>query len=237
MTDGLEVKKMEHKVSKISMSSALLVVAMISLVGVGFAITYSGSATTDTTPSSGETITVTASKTGFEGGIYTLDSANDGTNFALSNPQRWDSVSDTTGDAVSLASKYFAYSAGAFSLTDVASGYKCAQIGQITVGLKQTDGAQANAVTLTTSGAETGTANQYGMSLVYTYSVNGGTETVVADPNTAQAVAMTSGSGSVVLTAYLVYSESVPVASQASLSAFTVSSATVTFTAEASYSA
>ena len=214
------------------MSSALLVVAMVSLAGVAYAIAYTGSATTHVDPHAGETVTVNASNTGFEGGIFTLDSVNDGTDFNLSNPQRWDSVSDTTGDAVTLSDKYFAYSGGSFSIADSSSGYKSAVIGAITVTIEQTEGAQATAVTLTTEGASDGVANQYGMSLVYTYKVNDGEETV-ANPNITQDVVLTNGTGEVVLTAYLVYSEKVPVASQSAISAFTMNSASVLFTAEA----
>ena len=105
---------MKHKSIKISMSLALLVVAMVSLAGVGFALVYTGGAQTHIDDESGESIVVGIAKDGFtDGAIYTVNSLNNGTTVALSDLK-------VNGSAASDSGKYFAYSSG-FSLADADS--------------------------------------------------------------------------------------------------------------------
>lgn len=73
----IKVVKMEHKKKKITMGFALLVCAMVALVGVGYALAYQGSANTNIDDATGELVTVAIAKTGFtEGEIYTVDTSN-----------------------------------------------------------------------------------------------------------------------------------------------------------------
>ena len=95
---------MQKNKKKLSMSMALLVVAMISLVGVGFALAYTGGAQTHIDDESGEAITVGIAQTGFfDGAIYTVNSLNNGTTVALSDLKM-------NGTEQAASGKYFAYS-------------------------------------------------------------------------------------------------------------------------------
>lgn len=237
-----KVKKMEsnNRKKKLSMTSALLVVAMISLVGVGFALEYTGTATTTTPSESGEYITVNVVKTDYNAGIYTVNTANRAGTVTLSGLKYWESKIDATADNVSeVSDKHFTYSGGAFTLVSgapVEHGYASALIGTLSVNLAKPADAQSNKVTLVTSGAQVGSANEFGLSLVYTRTVGGGDETVIADPNgTLSNVDMAGTTLSVVIKAYVVYSTEVDVGAIGSISAFALTNTDVSFSATASY--
>lgn len=222
---------MKHKTTKISMGVTLLVCAMVSLVGVAFAIAYQGSATNQGNDADSETISVELSSySGFLAGTYTVNTSNDGADVTLSDLKKGDvDVSSSLYTA-----KKFHYNAGAFALNTTAYGgsethYSAYQIGTVDVTIRQTSGATATNVTLSISGAYEPAPNQYGFSLVYVMD-----DTNVVSPSDDVAVTLESGSKVVNLKAYVVYSETVPVASIGSISAFTMASPiTLTFTASA----
>ena len=218
---------MKHKSIKISMSLALLVVAMVSLAGVGFALVYTGGAQTHIDDESGESIVVGIAKDGFtDGAIYTVNSLNNGTTVALSDLK-------VNGSAASDSGKYFAYSSG-FSLADADSGYGSAVAGTVTLTVTQTEDAVANNYALAVSGTQAPVINQYGLSLVWTYKIGTGDETVFAPSGGIPGVDPSSGAVTVVVNAYVVYSKSVPVANIGSISAFSLADGDMTFTVSAS---
>lgn len=215
--------KMEHKKKYGFSGFALLTIAIISLVGVGFAVAYQGSAVNTDNEMSGEAITVELSSySSFLAGQYSVNSSNNGTNVTLSDLQK-------DGAATSLASIFFKYEGGEFSVADSDQGYAAVEAGTITVSLKQTDGAVANDVDLTIVGAQDAVANQYGISFVYVY------DGEVFDPaDGIQNVTLTSGAASLVLKAYVIYSKSVPTTSIGEIKGFALEDADITFTATAS---
>lgn len=218
---------MQKKKKTLSMSMTLLVVAMISLVGVGFALAYTGGAQTHIDDESGEAITVGIAKTGFtDGAIYTVNSMNNGTTVALSDLKM-------NGADQAASGKYFAYSSG-FSLADADSGYGSAVAGTVTLTITQTEDAVANHYALAVSGTQAPVINQYGLSLVWTYKVGTGDETVFTPSESIPGVTLTDGAVTVVVNAYVVYSKSVPVANIGSISAFALADGDMTFTVTAS---
>ena len=222
---------MNKKHKAISMGSTLLVVAMLSLVGVGFAITYTGSATVNTAPNSAEYVTVSATSTLAEG-IYTVNTVNNGSSFSLSDLKFWD-VDDNVSTPTLVSSKHFEYEAGAFSLVNsapVANGYESAVAGTVTISIDKPVDSSTNTVNLTVSGMNAPVINQYGLSMVYTYTIDGVEE--VCAPNTTKAIPMDAvATKSVVLTAYVVYSS----VANGPVSAFSMAGANVSVTATASY--
>lgn len=222
------MEKMKHK--KLSMSVALLVVAMFSLVGVGFAIAYTGAAQTHIDDESGEAITVGIAKDGFtDGAIYTVNTLNNGTTVALSDLKK-------DGTAASASGKYFQYSAGAFSLANADQGYGSTVAGTVTLTVTQTTGATANNYAMAISGTQAPVINQYGLSLVWTYKIGDAAETVFTPSGGIPGIDPSSGAVTVVVNAYVVYSASVPVANIGSIQAFTLADGDMTFTVTASTS-
>lgn len=201
----------------------LLVASMLALVGVGFALAYTGSATNSNNDTSGELITVELSSyTEFLSGDYTVDTSNNGTAITLSNLEKDGSA------ATPYTAKYFAYDAGEFSVVNTDSGYSAALVGTITVTLRQPTTATATDVDLTITGAPASAVNQYGMSLVYVMD-----DAVFDTSDGIQDIDMSSGEQSFTINAYVVYSNSVPSASIASIGVYSLSAPTITFTASA----
>ena len=213
-----------EKKKKITMGSTLLVVAMISLVGVGFALTLSGSATTTNNQASSEYILVELDNYngGFLSGTYTVDTSNNGTNVSLTTLRNGDSVIA----AGNIVNDMFAYSGG-FTITDTSSGYSAYKVGSVEATITTpASGSSVDAVDVAISGTPTSVVNQYGLSLVY---VKDG-----AIFNPASGISdldVQSGSGTFTIDAYLVFSESVPIANIGSINAFTLANSTITFTA------
>ena len=205
-------------------SFALLAIAMLSLVGVGFAISYTGSAENTDNEMSGEAITVALSSyTNFLAGDYSVNSVNNGTTVTLSNLQKDGSATTP------YTTKYFKYNAGAFTLDNTDQGYSATEAATITVTLNQTDGAKADTVNLAITGAQASVVNQYGISFVYVY------DNQIFDPTDGISnIDLSSGSANLVIKAYVIYSNSVPVASIGSIAGFALANANVTFTATAS---
>lgn len=237
----IKVVNMEHKKKKITMGFALLVCAMVALVGVGYALAYQGSATNPVSPASGETITVSVDdNTGIFASpavgksIYTLNTVNDGNKFTLNTLNVGGSA--VTGEIYDNDHKIddsytFKYTT-TLVLNDDAYGdsekhYSAYEVGSITIFVRQTEGATATAVTLSVTGVPSAQVHQYGMSLVYVK------DDAVVTPGSINLNMATDNEQEVTLKAYLVWSETVPVASYDSISAFSIASATVTATAVA----
>lgn len=223
--------KMEHKKKKITMGFALLVCAMVALVGVGYALAYQGSAIINTNDTDSETITVALDDySGFLEGTFTLNSVNDGKDVELNTLKK-----GTTDVSSQLyTEKKFHYNAGEskFVLNTTAWGegethYSAYVVGSVTATIRQTTGASATTVTMSVSGGPASAVNQYGFSLVYV--VNDTAYATVSDLS----VVLSEGSASVTVTAYLVYSETVPTGSIASISAYTMTAGNITITASA----
>lgn len=212
---------MQKKSSKkLSASFTLMVVAMLSLVGVGFAVGYSGSATVTDNQADSQTVTVDLDKfSGFVSGSYTVNTVNDGTAITLNTLKKGDS-------AATLDSLEFAWDSteSKFTVTDADAGYDCSKIGEITVSVKQL-GAADPTIALTIDGAQASIVHQYGLSFLYVY------DGEVFDPTDGISVAMTNGEGSAVVSAYVLYSKSVPYANLGDIDVFTLSDATITFIA------
>lgn len=216
---------MDHKKTFGFSGFALLTIAIVSLIGVGFAVAYSGSAVNTDNEMSGEAVTVELSSySDFLSGQYTINTSNNGTTVSLSGLQK-------DGAATSLSSLFFKYEGGEFSVADSDQGYAAVEAATITVTINQTDGANADAINLAITGAQASVTNQYGLSFVYVY------DGEVFDPTDGiQNVALTSGSASLVLKAYVLYSKSVPIANIGDITGFALTNADVTFTATASSS-
>lgn len=214
---------MQQKKTHAKFGLTLLVASMLTLVGVGFAVTYSGSAVNTDNETSGELITVgLSSYTAFLSGVYTVDTSNDGTDITLTNLEK-------DGSAATLyTAKYFAYSGGEFSVVGSAGDYSAAEVGTITVTITQPTTATATDVDLTITGAPVSVVNQYGLSLVYVMG-----DTVIDPSDGIQDIDMSSGSVSYTIKAYVVYSNTVPVASIASIGVYDLPSSAITFTATA----
>lgn len=216
---------MEHKKRKGAYASfVFLALAMVSLIGVGFAaLNYTGSATNTDNEATSEMITVTLDDyNGFISGAYTVNTVNNGTDISVSSLKK-DGTSMT-----SYTSKYFKYSEGAFTLADSDNGYSAAEIGSVTVTVSQTEDATATNVDLAISGCPTAVTNQYGISLVYVCD-----NAVFTPASGVQDLDMTSGPVSVTIKAYAVYNNSIPLANAGNVSAFTISDSDITFTATA----
>lgn len=216
--------KMEHKKKYGFSGFALLTIAIVSLVGVGFAVAYSGSAVNTDNEMSGEAVTVgLSSYSNFLAGQYSVNTSNNGTNVTLSGLAK-------DGTPLSDGSVYFKYENGAFSVVaDADPGYGAVEAATITVTLTQTVNATATDIDLTITGAQASVMNQYGISFVYVY------DGQVFDPSTGiQNVTLTSGTASLVLKAYVIYSKVVPTTSISSITGFALANADVTFTATAS---
>lgn len=236
----IKVVKMEHKKKKITMGFALLLCAMVALVGVGYALAYQGSANTNIDDATGELVTVGIAKTGFtDGEIYTVDTSNNGTNVTVSNLKK-------TGETATPYNEgHFTYSAGEFTwatgapAVSPASGvYYASKVGQITLTINQTEGATATVCSLSaTSSVAMPSYNENGLSLVYTYKVGNGTETVFT-PGTSSTVIddalNLTNEVTVLVTAYVVYHSYVASGSIATIVPFTLPNATLTFTVDAS---
>lgn len=238
----IKVVNMEHKKKKITMGFALLLCAMVALVGVGYALAYQGSATNPVSPVSGETITVSVNdNTGIFASpavgtsIYTLNTINNGTNFTLNTLKVGGGAVPGTiydNDHKIDDSYTFKYTT-TLVLNDDAYGdsekhYSAYEVGSITIVVRQTEGATATDVTLSITDVPSAQVHQYGMSLVYVK------DDAVVTPGSINLDMATGGNEQeVTLKAYLVWSETVPVASYDSISAFSIASATVTATAVA----
>lgn len=215
---------MEHKKKYGFSGFALLTIAIVSLVGVGFAVAYEGSAVNTNNEMSGEAVTVELSSyQNFLAGQYSVNTSNNGTAVTLSGLAK-------DGTTLSDGSVYFEYENGAFSVVaDADSGYGAVEAATITVTLNQTNGAKATDVDLAITNAQASVVNQYGISFVYVY--NG----QVFDPSTGiQNIDLSSGTASLVLKAYVIYSKSVPIANIGDIAGFALANANITFTATAS---
>lgn len=236
----IKVVKMEHKKKKITMGFALLLCAMVALVGVGYALAYQGSATTPTGDTGSDIITVDLTKSGFTGTLFTVDTVNDTTNNAgvTLSSLRYDGTNLVPASGESLpvmSSLHFKYSGGAFTLVDSYDvgdpTYSCAKVGSVTATIYEETVSASSKVNLAISGAQAPDVNQYGLSFVYVYN------NAVYDPYNAGADATISnldihtGSVSVTLDAYVVYSDIVPRANISDIDVFTLSESTLTFTA------
>lgn len=218
--------KMEHKKKYGFSGFALLTIAIISLVGVGFAVAYQGSAENTDNEMSGGAVTVgLSSYSKFLAGEYSVKTSNDGTNVTLSDLQK------DGGDPLTPGNVYFKYENGKFSVADAESGkdYAAVEAATITVMITKTDGVDATSVNLAIAHAQASSEHQYGISFVYVYN-----NEVFNPANGIQNIDLTSGSASLVLKAYVIYSKSVPVANIGDITGFALANADVTFTATAS---
>lgn len=216
---------MEHKKKYGFSGFALLTIAIISLVGVGFAVAYQGSAVNTDNEMSGGAVTVgLSSYSKFLAGEYSVKTSNDGTDVTLSDLQK-------DGEATSPASVFFKYEGGKFSVADAESGkdYAAVEAATITVTITKTDGVDATSVNLAIANAQASSEHQYGISFVYVYN-----NEVFNPANGIQNIDLTSGSASLVLKAYVIYSKSVPTANIGDITGFALANADVTFTATAS---
>lgn len=226
--------KMEHKKKYGFSGFALLTIAIVSLVGVGFAVAYSGSAVNTNNEMSGEAVTVELLKgedgfySNFLAGKYSVNTLNNGTgSITLSGLAK-------DGTTLSDGSVYFKYEVSEgvkkFSVADTDLGYGAVEVATITVKLTQTGDAKATDVDLAITGAQASVVNQYGISFVYVY--NG----QVFDPSTGiQNITLNNGSASLDLKAYVIYSKSVPTTSIGDIKGFALENADITFTANASF--
>ena len=210
---------MQNKKFKGVGSFALLALAMVSLVGVGFAVAYTGSASITDNSADGQTVTVDLTTyNGFIAGSYAVSSVNDGTAITLSDLQKDDA------DAV-LDDMEFAWDGSKFVLAgEGVDDYDCSIVGEVTVTVRQV-GASAAVIPLTIEGAQDAQENQYGLSFLYVY--NG----QIFDPADGLDVEMTDGVGTATVTAYVVYSKSVPYDNIEDIAGFTLANSTITFTA------
>lgn len=229
---------MKHKATKISLGFTLLVCAMVSLVGVAFAVAYQGSASTPVDNTSSEFITVAfdgdkegifATTTPIGTKIYTVDTKNDGTNVTLSNLKVGDSVATLYTD------KYFVYSGGNFTLSADEGAYKSSIAGKVPLEVTLSADATATTFSMSIFNLNAPITNENGMSLVYTYKIGTGAETVF-NPSSPPAISLTAGTPvDVVFSAYVVYKTSVPVANMSGILPFSVDgNAEVSFTFSAS---
>lgn len=224
--------KMEHKKKYGFSGFALLTIAIVSLVGVGFAVAYEGSAVNKNNEMSGEAITVElldSSDDGFYSnflaGQYSVNTSNNGTNVTLSGLAK-------DGSTLSDGSVYFKYEdvdGGKFSVADTDSGYGAVEVAALTVKLTQTDGAKATDVDLAIANAQASEVNQYGISFVYVYN-----NQVFNPADGIQNIALSNGTASLVLKAYVIYSKSVPIDNIGGITGFALANANITFTATAS---
>ena len=219
---------MEHKKKYGFSGFALLTIAIVSLVGVGFAVAYQGSAVNTDNEMSGEAVTVKLSSyQNFLAGQYSVNTSNNGTDVTLSGLAKDGGAPLTPGDV------YFKYEVsegvGKFSVADVDSGYVAVEAATITVTLNQTDGAKATDVDLAIADAQASVVNQYGISFVYVYN-----NQVFNPANGIQNIDLSSGVASLVLKAYVLYSKVVPIDNIGDIKGFALANADVTFTATAS---
>ena len=163
---------MQNKKRKTSVGFALLVVAMISLVGVGFALNYSGSAVTTIPDESSEYITMNVAKSNtFNTGVYTVDSLNEGSYVTVSNLE----LGETS--ATMYTAGHFTYADGFTWVTGAPAGspasgvYYASVVGSYTLTIRQPATATATDVDLSISNILAPVVNQYGLSLVYTKQV------------------------------------------------------------------
>lgn len=215
--------KMEHKKKYGFSGFALLTIAIVSLVGVGFAVAYEGSAVNKNNEMSGEAVTVgLSSYSNFLAGEYSVNTSNNGTNVTLSDLKK-------DGGETSPASIFFKYENSAFSVADADSGYVAVEAATITVNLKQTDGAKATDIDLAITGAQASEVNQYGISFVYVYN-----NEVFNPADGIQNIALSNGTASLVLKAYVLYSQVVDTNEIGNIKGFALESRDITFTATAS---
>lgn len=231
----IKVVNMEHKKKKITMGFALLLCAMVALVGVGYALAYQGSAIIDNDDTNSETITVALGDgeyVNFLEGQYTLNTSNNGTTVTLNGLKNGNTV---INDNELYTAKKFHYDADEVSkfvlnTTDWAdeTHYSAYEVGSVTATIKQTAGATATNVVLGMTGGPASAVNQYGFSLVYVI----GDDVYATVSNVP--VTLNNGEASVTITAYLVYSETVPTGSIESISAYTMTAGNIEITASAS---
>ncbi len=216
-----KVVKMEHKKTKITMGFALLVCAVVALAGVSYALM--GQAVINNQKADSDLIVVDLDKyNGFIEGTYTVDTLNNGTTVTLSNIQK------NGGSAGSLyTDKYFQYSAGAFTLvTGESQGYSAVEAGSVEVTITEKTVSTGSKVDLTITGTQSAVVNQYGISFVWVY------DGQVFDPSTGISnLDIHTGSVSVTLKAYVVYSNSVPHENIGSIGVFNLASANISFSA------
>lgn len=215
--------KMEHKKKYGFSGFALLTIAIVSLVGVGFAVAYTGSATMNGNPADGQTVTVdlTTATSGFIAGSYAVSTVNDGTDITLSGLKKGDTP------AV-LDDMEFAWDGVKFVIAGEGAedDYDCAVAGTVTVTVRQVGATPlASSLPLTITNAQGAQEHQYGLSFLYVY--NG----QIFNPASGITVAMTDGVGTAEITAYVIYSKSVPHADIGSIAGFSLTGSTLTFTA------
>lgn len=236
---------MKHKTTKISMGVTLLVCAMVSLVGVAFAIAYQGSATTPIDDTQGELVTVgfNSAPTGIfsessaPATTFTVNTLNDGTNVTV-NTLKKNGSAESEYDA-----GHFTYSDSAFTWVTgapVANGYASAVAGAVSLSVKQS--ADASTTTdyfrMTVTGLNTEQKHEFGMSLIYTYKIGDETETVMSGTTIPGLVLTPNSAVTVVITAYVVYNTHVAVEHIGDIIPLTLADgSSVTFTVEAQDSA
>lgn len=223
-----------NRKKKLSMTSALLVVAMISLVGVGFALSYSGSAVTNIPNESSEYVTVDYTKTGFDSAVYTVNTSNNGTNVTLNTLTKWVGNVSTAQSDASTKFNYVSGESPAFEITTGETIYHSAVAGSVSLSIAKSDGATADTFSLSITGAQAPLTHQYGLSLVWTYKIGTGTEMILVPASGISTLDLSSGPVTVLIQAYVVYSGTVNHDNIGDISPFTLTGGDVTFTVNAS---
>lgn len=209
----IKVVKMEHKKKKITMGFALLLCAMVALVGVGYALAYQGSATTPVDPTSDEFIKVgITEKTGIFNGhtpaesqIYTVNTLNNGSTITV------DSLKVGNNTATLVTGKYFVYSS-AFSIANAKDGYESSVAGSISLSVLLSSGATTSgqAFEMAITNLNAGVLHPNGVSLLYTYKIGTDGNETILDLNNLPTVTLEAGTPvDVTFTAYVVYKMSV----------------------------
>ena len=247
----IKVVKMEHKKKKITMGFALLVCAMVALVGVGYALAYQGSATVPVKDTSAETLTVSVSNnTGIFASsdspssyAYAVNTENNGEVFTLSGLTLTNGSDSLTPSTIMNGETpmYFHYSDGHIVLDSTAysegeTHYVAYEVGSAKVSIRQTpdatvvDNSTQTTVALSITNAPSTVEHQYGFSLVYVkdnalYSY-GNQNVILTGTEHGEKTA------SLTMKAYLIYSETVPVGSYDSITGISIAPGSpITFTA------
>lgn len=241
----IKVVKMEHKKRKITMGFALLVCAMVALVGVGYALAYQGSATTPIDDTQGELITVgfNSAPTGIFSesapatSTFTVNTLNNGTNVTVNTLKENGSAKSEYNEG------HFTYSENAFTWVTgvpVANGYASAVAGAVSLSIKQSADASTDTdyFRMTVTGLNAEQKHEFGMSLIYTYKIGDGDETVMSGTTVPGLVLTPNTAVNVVITAYVVYNTLVAVEHIGDITPLTLADgSSVTFTVEAQDSA
>lgn len=185
-------------------------VAVLALLfaGIGYAVQYSGTVTNTGNSGTANYLTVDiegadASKyEGFLTGIYLLDTQN------VAGTYSYVAVKDSTG-AAQTATIGLTYDAEEFAIVEDDATYDGFKIGEITLSIDMENAVDEDTATLTVLKVNDDASTpapgadyhaEDGISLVYTYTVGTGTETVL----TAAGVADLDGIEDITIKAYLV---------------------------------